>query len=118
VERYRQLFKNPRFAGQLENIFQQTPQLCLTPDEAKGRGNSHNRARNRIRHQLSSKHSLQDIRNAICETLTQTIRQTYKTEFARSINHNSAHLVLRLESVSPGPNHELIWYYTLSPLIP
>lgn len=118
VERYRQLFKNPRFAGQLESIFQQTPQLCITPDEAKGRGNSHNRARNRIRQQLSNKHALQDIRNAICETLTRTIRQTYKTEFTRSINHNSAQLVLRLENVSPGPNHELIWYFTLSPLIP
>lgn len=116
VERYRQLFENPRFAQQLEDIFQRDPQLCITPDEARGRGNSHNRARNRISHQLRSKQSLQDIRTGICNALSQTIRQTYRTEYTRSTNHNSVHLVLRLENVGPGPDNELTWYYTLSPI--
>lgn len=112
---YCRLFADKQFSGILNQLLEEAPQLCLSPEQAVGSGGANHRARHYVEKELSQPSSRALIRRKVAEALSQTVAKAYTEERARQAGETQEAMSLRLQGISTTAQGELMWLFSLAP---
>lgn len=112
---YCRLFADKQFSGILNQLLEEFPQLCLTPEQAAGSSGSCHRARHYVEKELSLPANRALIRQKIAEALSHAVAKAYTEERTRQAGETQERMSLLLQRVSRTSHGEWLWQFSLKP---